>query len=261
MIIDAHAHIYPDKIAEKAAAGISSFYDIPVAHNGMVSTLINEGRAAGVDRFLVHSVATIPEQVVTINNFIHASAEAYPDLFIGFGTLHPDLADIAGEAERIISLGLRGIKLHGDMQGFNLDDERAFPIYEAAEGRLPILFHMGDSRSDNTAPERLYRVMKRFPKLTIIGAHLCGWTRWDEAAELFAGSGVYADCSSSLYALEPNHAAELIRKIGSDHVFWGTDYPVWSAREELERFAKLPLTDEERENILGKNLLRMLGEI
>ena len=30
MIIDAHAHIFPDKIASRAADGISSFYDIPV---------------------------------------------------------------------------------------------------------------------------------------------------------------------------------------------------------------------------------------
>ena len=30
MIIDSHVHIFPDKIAEKAVAGIGKFYDLPM---------------------------------------------------------------------------------------------------------------------------------------------------------------------------------------------------------------------------------------
>ncbi len=260
MIIDAHAHIFPDKIADRAAEGIGGFYGMNVDYDGTLGTLLSEGAAAGVGRFIVQSVATVPEQVTAINNFIAESVRRYPEKLIGFGAMHPDFEDIAGETERIISLGLKGIKLHSDFQQFNIDDERAFPIYEAAQGRLPVLFHIGDNRYDYSSPERLMNVVKRFPRLTVIGAHLVGWSMWDRGAELFEGSGVYADCSSSLYAMSSEHAAELIRKIGTDRVMWGTDYPMWSAKDELERFAKLPLTDEERENILGKNALRLLGE-
>ncbi|MCM1167692.1 MAG: amidohydrolase family protein [Ruminococcus sp.] len=262
MIIDAHAHIYPDKIAERAVGGIESFYGMNVGYNGTLSTLLDEGAAAGVDRFLVQSVATVPEQVVSINNFIVGSVKAFPDKLIGFGAMHPDFPDVRGETERIISLGLKGIKLHSDFQRFNIDDERAFSIYECAEDAgLPILFHVGDNRYDFSSPERLMNVVKRFPRLKVIGAHLAGWSMWDKGAEIFAGSGIYADCSSSLYALEPEHAAELIRKLGTDRVLWGTDYPMWSAKDELERFDKLPLTDEERENILSRNVRRLIGEI
>ena len=102
--------------------------------------------------------------------------------------------------------------------------------------------------------------MKRFPNLTIIGAHLAGWTKWDEAAELFTGGVIYADLSSSLYALTPEHAAELIRKIGTKRVMFGTDYPMWGADEELQRFYMLPLTAEEQQDILYRNALRLLGE-
>ena len=260
MIIDAHAHIFPDKIASRAADGISSFYDIPVRFDGSVGQLLEINRKAGVDRAIVQSVATVPEQVSNINNFISEQVRLHPEQLIGFGALHPDFPDIAGETERIISLGLRGIKLHSDFQRFNIDDPKAFPIYEAAEGRLPILFHCGDARYDYSSPKRLYSVMKRFPKLTIIGAHLAGWTKWDEAAELFSGGVIYADLSSSLYALAPEHAAELIRKIGAKRVMFGTDYPMWGADDELERFRKLPLTAEEQEDILCRNALRLLGE-
>lgn len=260
MIIDAHAHIFPDKIADRAADGISGFYGMKVRYNGSLGELFSEGDAAGVTKYLVQSVATVPEQVTAINNFISESVKKYPDKLIGFGAMHPDFPDIAGETERIISLGLRGIKLHSDFQRFDIDDPKAFPIYEAAEGRLPILFHVGDNRYEYSSPRKLLNVVKQFPRLTVIGAHLAGWSRWDEAAGLFAHSGIYADCSSTLYAMSPEHAAGLIRNIGVDKVLWGTDYPMWDAKEELERFYRLPLTTEEQEMILYKNALRLLGE-
>ena len=105
------------------------------------------------------------------------------------------------------------------------------------------------------------KVVKRFPKLVVIGAHLAGWSMWDKGAELFDHSGIYVDCSSSLYAMSPEHAAALIRKIGVHRVMWGTDYPMWNAKDELERFDKLPLNDRERELILAENAQRLLGEI
>lgn len=259
MIIDAHAHIFPDKIAERAAEGIAGFYGIEVRFNGTVASLLEINRKAGVGKAVVQSVATVPEQVHNINNFISEQVKLHPAELIGFGALHPDLDEIEQETERIISLGLKGIKLHPDFQQFNADDPKAYPIYEAAEGRLPILIHAGDSRYDFSSPRRIYNVMKRFPKLTLIGAHLGGWTKWDEAAELFAGENIYTDLSSSLYAMSPEHAAELIRKIGTKRVMFGTDYPMWSAAEELERFYKLPLAPEEQQDILYRNAARLLG--
>lgn len=257
MIIDAHVHIYPEKIADKAVMGIENFYNMHIEYDGRVSTLLREGKKAGVDKFIVQSVATVWEQVKSINNFISESVLENSEL-IGFGTMHPDFPDIPGEVDRIISLGLKGIKLHSDFQRFAIDDEKAFPIYEAAEGRLPILMHMGDTKSDLSAPERLVSVIERFPKLTVIGAHFAGWSMWERAERALAGTGIYTDCSSSLYAMSPERAAELIRKFGADKVMWGTDYPMWNYSDELERFNKLPLTEEERNMILGENALRLL---
>lgn len=262
MIIDAHAHIFPEKIARKASDGISSFYGgMKVGYDGSLDTLLEEGGKAGVDRYIVQSVATVPSQVRAINDFISESVKEHHDKLIGFGALHPDYNDIAGETERIISLGLKGIKIHSDFQQFFVDDEFAYPIYEGAQGRLPILFHVGDDRYDFSSPERLLRVIRRFPKLTVIAAHLAGWSMWDRGVELFEHESdhIFVDCSSSLYAMTPEHAAKLIRRIGAERVLWGTDYPMWDAAEELERFDRLPLSDDEKEMILGKNALRLLG--
>ena len=63
-IIDAHAHIYPEKIAVKATATIGVFYDIEMEMPaGTPQRLIEEGKRNGVSRFVVHSVATTAHQV------------------------------------------------------------------------------------------------------------------------------------------------------------------------------------------------------
>ena len=71
---------------------------------------------------------------------------------------------------------------------------------------------------------------------------------------------MYVDCCSSLYALEAEEAVKVIHRYGADRVFFGTDYPMWNPKEEVERFMALPLTEEEREQILHLNFERFIGE-
>ena len=261
-IIDTHAHIYPDKIALKAAKSIGDFYEIPMSLDGTVSRLLEQGKAAGISRFLVHSVAVTWERARAINDFLAQEVAAHPAEFIGFGTLHPDHPEMEQELDRILSLGLRGVKLHPDFQHFCLDDPNAIRLFEAmAERGLPLLVHTGDKRYPYSEPQRMARALDRVPELTAICAHLGGWSVWTDAWHELAGrENVYVDCSSSLYAMQPDEAALVIRKYGADRVFFGTDYPMWTAREELDRFMALPLTDEEREMILHLNFERFIGE-
>ena len=257
--IDFHTHIYPDKIALKASRSVGEFYHMSMCYDGSVSMLLRLGERYGIDRFVVHPVATEAAQVRPVNDYTALMVRTYPDRFTGFATILPGFEDAAGEIDRAVSLGLRGIKLHPDFQKFAIDDERAFSIYEAAEGRLPILFHTGDFRYEYSNPARLARVLDRFPKLLAIGAHFGGWSEWDEAARVLAGRGVYVDTSSSLYAVPPEHARELIGCFGADHVLFGTDYPMWDPGEELARVAQIGLSPEETEMIMHGNAERLLG--
>ena len=45
MIIDSHAHIYPDKLARKAARSIGDFYDIDMDLDGTVDMLLTPDAA------------------------------------------------------------------------------------------------------------------------------------------------------------------------------------------------------------------------
>ncbi len=261
MIFDTHAHIYPDKIAEKASKSIEHFYDVSVDNDGRVSTLLELGDRAGIDRFVVHSVATVPEQVESINNFIIKEATEHADRFIGFATLHPDYANPGAEIDRVIAAGLKGIKLHPDFQKFLIDEERAFAIYEAAEGRLPILFHMGDKRYEYSKASRLAAILDRFPKLQVIGAHFAGYSEWEESAKVLQGRGVYVDTSSSLEWISPELARRLIDMYGADKVMFASDYPMWRPEDELKKLSRIPMTDEEREMILYKNAATLLNAL
>ncbi len=258
-IVDFHAHVFPDRIALRAAGAISEFYGIPMQYDGTVGTLLALNDQCGITMSLVHSVATVPQQVAAINDFIAEVVRLHPDRLAGFATIHPDHPAIEEEIERAAFMGLRGVKIHSDFQRFLLDDERAMRIYRAIEGRLPILVHAGDHRYEYSKAQRIARVLERFPKLTMVCAHLGGWSEWEESARILKGSGVLVDTSSSLYEMTSDQALGLIELYGADHVLFGTDYPMWDPQAELDLIERLGLTDSVREKILHGNAERLFG--
>lgn len=261
-IFDAHCHIFPDKIASKASENIGRFYGLHMEYDGSVETLMELYTRLGISKCLVQSVATVPAQVPHINDFIAESVKLYPALFVGFCSLHPlmEKKEIEAEVDRAIGLCLKGIKLHPDFQEFKIDDPKVYDIYEAAEGRLPILFHTGDKRFDYSSPKRLANALRDFPRLTVIAAHFGGWSEWEEGERYLADNpNVYVDTSSSLYALSPEKAKEYIKAFTPDRVMFGTDYPMWSIEEELKHMEKLDLTDSDREKIMYKTACGLLN--
>lgn len=258
-VADAHAHIYPGKIAEKATDSVGGFYDIPMQNVGLPHVLAQRGGEAGIDCFLVCSVATKVEQVRSINQFIQEKCKKYPE-FLGLAAWHQDIADIDEEMEDIQRRGLRGIKLHPDFQKFRIDDERMLPVYREASRRgLPVLFHTGDSRTDFSTPRRLMNVLEKIPNFTCIAAHLGGYSEWEDACRELSGTNVYIDTSSSLFMVSPEQARKNIEHFGVDHTMFGTDFPMWSPKEELERFFALGYGEEENRKILYGNFAKLFS--
>lgn len=259
-IINAHAHIYPEKIAEKATTTIGIFYDIKMQMPaGTAERLIEDGKAAGITRYVVHSVATTAHQVRSINEFIKREVEAHPE-FIGFITLHPDLTDeeLETEVAWAIANNMRGVKLHPDFQKFNIDDENAERFYRAVGSRLPILFHVGDDRYEFSKPHRLVRMAKKYPEVNFIAAHFGGYRTWSDAPLYKGLKNVYFDTCSSLAFISSDEAKRIIDMHGADRFFFATDFPMWDAKTELDRFMRIPLTDEEREMIFSGNIKNLL---
>ena len=258
-ITDAHAHIFPKKISLKASKSIGHFYDIEMHHDGMAHVLAECEKEAGIERMLVCSTATTPHQVEAINDFIFEKCKKYPQ-FVGLATLHQDMEDPEREIERIIGMGLHGIKLHPDFQKFPIDDERMFPTYKVLEKkRLPILFHTGDCRYDFSGPRRLINLMEHFPDLVCIGAHFGGYSEWEHARLYPKSENLYFDTSSSLWTMPKEEACEFIEYFGDDRFLFGSDFPMWTPKEELSRFLALGLSEETNKKILNGNFERLFG--
>ena len=257
-VFDIHAHIYPEKIAEKAVHSISALYGgFEMKGDGRAETLIARMDAAGIEACAAHSAATTAHQVASINRFIRATADAYPGRIVPMATLHPDLEDMDAALDEIVAGGFAGIKLHPEFQDFRVDEPRAVRMFRKIGARLPVLLHCGDAVRDHSAPERILRLLDQAPEIRLICAHLGGWQVWERAAAVLTGADVWVDTSSALYALSPERAAEIIRGYGTKRALFGSDFPMWDPGEELRRFLRLPLEDSERADILWNNHIRL----
>lgn len=255
-VIDVHTHIWPDKIAAHAVEHVGTYYSYEMHGKGTIDDLKKSAAEAEVEKFVIHSSALKASQVETVND---ATASHITADIAGFGSLHPEYPDFENEIKRIKELGLKGIKLHPDFQFFDLDDKRMYPAYDIIRAeKLPVLFHMGDEKYDYSSARRLLNVLRDFPGLTVIGAHLGGYLKWDETEELLIGKDMYMDTSSTSAKLSPERIKRIIRNHGADRILFGTDYPIVQLKEGVESFLSLGLTDEENEKILYKNAKELL---
>lgn len=256
LVIDSHAHVFPDKIAVKASSSIGRFYDLPMNGDGRVESLVNRSTACGITRSVVFSTATRAEQVEAINEFIGDTIAAQPGL-TGLGTMHPGLsaAAVRSAAGRIRTLGMKGIKLHPDFQELYPDADDMDPIFRAAlDNGLCMVFHAGDHRHPYSHPARIATVAARYPELPIVAAHMGGWSQWDIAYTLLSQfRNVHVDTSSTMRFISEAEMVRLIRIFGADRVLFGSDYPMWDPCDELQRFLALPLSEKEQTAILWDN--------
>jgi predicted TIM-barrel fold metal-dependent hydrolase len=258
LIVDAHAHIYPEKIAERATKSVGDFYGVEMTGDGSARTYAADCEQAGINYSIVQSVALKPSNVTSINDFIASEAAANSSL-IGFATMHQDFEDMAAEVERVIGLGLKGFKIHPDSQGVNVDDPRLMKLYELIEGRLPITIHTGDYRYDFSHPRRVLEVLHSFPNLVVNAAHFGGWSIFDLALEYLEHEHCFMDVSSAAAWLGPRRTTELIEIYGPERILFGSDFPMFLPSIERERFNLNTLDNRARELVLGRSAERFLG--
>lgn len=160
--------------------------------------------------------------------------------------------------------GFRGLKLYPTYQHYYLNDQRIYPLYQAAQDLgIPILIHTGSSifrgsRLKYGDPLHLDDVAVDFPNLNLVMAH-SGRGFWYDRA--FFLSKLHANVYMELAGLPPakllTYFPELARN--TDKVIFGSDWPGMSRiKHNMEAIRKLPLPAEGVENILGGNAARLL---
>ncbi len=281
MIIDIHTHTFPDKIADATVAHLSSVsHTVPFTH-AKNSELTESMRRAGIDRSVVLPVATAARQVEKLNSYSAAMNEHTEETgILYFGAMHPEYEGYREELSRLVSLGIRGIKLHPVYQGVDLDDVRFLRIIDrAAELGLTVLTHagldVGYPGVVRCSPQMCRHVVDEVGRFKFVAAHMGGWRNWDEVPECLAGTGTMIDTSFSLGKMEPlddgyykteedlrlmtpEEFVSLVRAIGAEQVLFGTDCPWGGQQETMDAFRALDLTEEEKTAILGGNAAKLL---
>ena len=279
MIIDFHTHTFPDAFAAKTVAALSRVSRTKPFTDGTAAALRASMERAGVDHSVLLPVATKAAQVAGINNAA-AELNSKGEGLISFGGIHPDFPDWSAELDRMVQLGLKGVKIHPVYQKAEQDDIRYLRILErAGELGLIVVTHTGIDIGypDETqcSPEKLRSAIRQVGPVKIVAAHMGGWKQWDEALEQLADTDVFVDTSFSIGIMEPipdsgysseelqlltgEQFAAMVRAYGVHRVLFGTDSP-WSGQQEsLAWLRTAPLTATERTAILGENAQKLLG--
>ena len=261
MVIDFHTHCFPDMLAKKAIPMLSRLSGglIPQT-DGTLGGLKKHMKESGVDKSCVMNIATNPHQMKSVNNF---AKEINSDSIISFGSIHPDAPDWEEELERIADMGLKGIKLHPDYQGFMADDEKMKPIYKKiSELGLITLFHAGFDYGFeppyHCMPDSALKALAWFESPVIL-AHWGGIDCGFEVIEKLCGLPVYFDTSFGYGSMPPIAQKRIIDKHGTDKLLFGSDCPWHSPAWEIRNLSTLGLTPEELEKIYHLNAEKLLG--
>ena len=188
------------------------------------------------------------------------------------------------------NLKIDGLKLYPpgmDARGWQMDDEKnTYPIYEVLRkhGVKNVCVHKGIPGAfieKYCHPIDMTRAAADFPDLNFIAFHSA--YPYDaelaEQAKKAKVKNVYAELGAlqQVMVQDPQRFAQLLGRLldglGSDHIFWGTDSPIfgpphWAIQgfqaftipDEMVEKNKYPqLTDEAKEKILCHNAARVFG--
>jgi uncharacterized protein len=262
MVIDFHAHCFPDWLAPAALRKLSaSAGALPMMTDGTLDDTKCHMRLHGVDAAVVLGIAVTPSNQKSVNNF---AAQICSETIFGFGSVHPLAPDVLDELDRIKGLGIRGIKFHPQYQKFSVDDESVYPVYrKAASLGFITVFHAGHDLgfldSALASPVALARALNAFSGAPVVAAHLGGAFCWAEAFSSLAGLPIYLDTSFSHGHIPLPEAQRIIEKHGTSRILFGTDLPWSDVSGEIAFVNSLGLCEMETQQILGGNAAALLG--
>jgi len=195
------------------------------------------------------------------NDAIAEIVTAYPDRFVGMGTLPmQDIGSTVQELERVVrELKLRAVEIGSNICGKDLDDPRFWPLYEKVqELDIPIFVHPtsppGGARLQKYFMSHIAAypmetalviarvtfggILQKFPRLNFIFSHGGGGTvfimgRWDHAHRYAEECQTIplppSDYVRQMYFDTIVHSTEaleyLVKMVGDTHLLLGSDYP------------------------------------
>ncbi len=252
MVIDFHTHIFPEQIAQRSVQALAERAKVFPHTDGTADGLKKAMKEQGVCLSVVLPVITAPRQFDSILRFAVKVNET--EGLISFGAVFPGDPDYKERLRLIREYGLKGIKIHPDYHGTDLDDLKTLRlIEEAASLDLIISVHAGVDIGlpdpVRSTPAMAVRVLEEIGPKKLVLAHTGGWKLWDEVEELLVGRDVCFDLSFTDGYIRPGQWKRIVQNHGSGRCLFGTDSP-WSTQSGTIRAVKaLGLTEEEEADV------------
>ncbi|MFH1477264.1 MAG: amidohydrolase family protein [Verrucomicrobiota bacterium] len=261
-VIDFHTHAFPDELAARAVPQIAGQAGVPAFLDGRVASLLRSMDRAGIERSVVCSIATKPAQFRKILDW---SKSVRSDRLILFPSIHPAAPDVLEQIRMIQAEGFPGVKIHPYYQEFYLDEPRMEKIYECMrECGLIVFCHTGFDvafpRVRRADPERIWKVVAKFPGLKFVATHMGAWENWDEVERWLIGKPVLLETSFAIPYCGAEVARRLLMAHPADYILFGTDSPWAGQVEEIELVKTLKLPADRQQKLFYANACRLLGK-
>lgn len=238
-IIDCHAHICPDNLAQRNRDIIKKYSGLTPAYDGSIRQLEAMIEKCSISRVVVNNTVLRPELMSKANDYTASVISNHHNL-IGMAWIVPGNPSSADEVRRCKDLGFKGVKIHNSHFRILPSDPRNHEIYEnIVECDLPVLFHCGSNPYSSSggvqfaATRNFLDVIRSYPEMKIILGHLAAYQedRRDAIDAINASERVVADT-----ALDPERGIDLkdlLEQVGADKLIFGSDYPIRDAKNIL----------------------------
>ncbi len=191
-IVDVHVHIFPDRFFDRIWKYFEKHY-WPVAYKKYAHDLAKILRTR-VSRYTTLCYAHKPSVARELNEFVLNYAQKHPEA-IPVGTFHLEDKDLESYVEEAVSRGIKGFKVHLEVQNFDPAHPRLRYVYKLM-AEAGCVLHIHSARTpvpcEWTGVAHFRRVVKMAPDLKIVVAH-GGYPEFEEYLILARDHPVYFD--------------------------------------------------------------------
>ena len=265
MIIDFHTHAFPEKLAARALNTLKVKIDREPNTDGTTDGLISKMNDWGIDFSVICNIATNPRQQENVNTFAIDISKS-TDKLIPLGSIHPESDSIESELIRLKNADIKGIKIHPDYMGCELDDPKFDIIFEiCASLDMFVLTHAGldvcSPEHIHATPDMILNVIRRHPNLKLIAAHFGSNMMFDEVLDKLCGNKLWIDTSLA-YIEDPDVKVlkAILQNHDPDRILYGSDAPWCPPDENVKFIESFGLGSEINDKIFHINAERLLYE-
>ncbi|UFS97990.1 amidohydrolase family protein [Nocardia huaxiensis] len=269
-IIDIHTHFMPEQVLRKVweyfdAAGPLTARPWPITYRDDEQVRLKTLRGFGVRAFTSLVYPHKPDMAAWLNEWTADFAARTPDC-LHTATFYPE-QHAASYVEAALEAGARIFKVHVQVGHFHPGDPLLTEVWGMLqEAGVPVLIHCGSgpAAGEFTGPEPIAALLRRFPRLRLIIAHM-GAPEYSEFLDLAQDyDGVLFDTTMNFTdffeAQDPFPAAERGRlRYFSDRILFGSDFPniPYSYSHALYALERLDLGDGWLRQVCHDNAARI----